>query len=69
MSQRQAIYFMNGNIIEGPNGVAYDRQPIGVVTIPLNCTYSMLNTKLCKRFRIDTTQQTLQVWHRYPVLL
>lgn len=60
---------MNGNIIEGPNGVAYDRQPIGVVTIPLNCTYSMLNTKLCKRFRIDTTQQTLQMWHRYPVLL
>jgi len=69
MSQHQAICFMNGNIVEGPDGVSYDRQPVGGVRIPPNCTYVMLMAKLCRRFGIDTTQNLLQILHRYPVLL
>ena len=68
MSQRQAICFMNGNIIESPDGVSYDRQPIGGVMFPPNCTYIMLMAKLCRRFGTNTTQYLLQMLHRYPVL-
>ena len=31
MSQHQAICFMNGNIVEGPDGVSYDRQPVDML--------------------------------------
>jgi hypothetical protein len=59
MSQRQALCFMNGNIVEGLNGVSYDLQPIDGIMIPSNCMYEMLTAKLCKRFRIDILQYML----------
>ena len=69
MSHYQAVCYMNGNLVEGPNGISYDRQPIGAVIIPQNCAYDTLVVKLCKRFRINTAQYVLKISHRYPILL
>ena len=65
----QAHCYMNGCVVDGPNGIEYDCDPVGGVLVRSGMTLEQLKDELYNEFEIDRTQYMLNLVYRCPMIL
>ena len=63
------VYYMNGEIIDGPYGVGYSCPPERCILVNNTITYDELKDKLCHVMSIDCAHTKLSMVFRYPILM
>ena len=63
------VYYKDGEIIDGPNGVCYNCPPQKGVLVNNLIKYDELEYKLCHVMLIDHTQTMLSMIFQYPILM
>lgn len=59
------VCYIDGNIIDGSEGVQYDRPPSKVIVMKRGITFASLYEKLCDMFKIDKMHNHLSIIYRY----